>query len=228
MAPETLALHAKGSIAGASMTPAMDIFALGCIFHYVVTGQHPFGDRIERDSNILSGNADLSPLWTQPELLDLIEAMLQPAPASRPRAEEVLAHPFFWNASRKLQFMLAASDRLEVEKPTAKIVVDFEAQVAPRARLADWDQRLDATLLDDLTHHRKYKYDAARDLLRVFRNKANHYYDLPAPVRKTLGSLPDGFVDYFSQRFPALLVSTYRFLLETCSREPVFASFFPQ
>ncbi|KAL9650574.1 hypothetical protein ABK040_004790 [Willaertia magna] len=36
------------------MTKAVDIFALGCIIFYVLTGKHPFGRRSEREWNILN------------------------------------------------------------------------------------------------------------------------------------------------------------------------------
>lgn len=38
------------------LTKSVDIFALGCLFYYVLTnGGHPFGDRYEREVNILKG-----------------------------------------------------------------------------------------------------------------------------------------------------------------------------
>lgn len=42
-------------------TCAVDIFSAGCIFYYVVSGgQHPFGDSLRRQANILSGSYQLS------------------------------------------------------------------------------------------------------------------------------------------------------------------------
>ena len=39
------------------LTRAVDIFSLGCIFYYVLSkGEHPFGDRILREANILKGD----------------------------------------------------------------------------------------------------------------------------------------------------------------------------
>lgn len=35
---------------------AVDIFSLGCVFYYVISGgKHPFGDSLRRQANILSG-----------------------------------------------------------------------------------------------------------------------------------------------------------------------------
>ena len=43
------------------LTKAIDIFSLGCVFFYVMTGGgHPFGDRYMREANIITGEYDLS------------------------------------------------------------------------------------------------------------------------------------------------------------------------
>lgn len=47
----------------ARLTKSVDIFALGCLFYYTVTGGgHPFGDRFEREANIMKGRMDLEGL----------------------------------------------------------------------------------------------------------------------------------------------------------------------
>jgi serine/threonine-protein kinase/endoribonuclease IRE1 len=41
----------------------MDVFSLGCIIHYCITGgRHPFGEQYERDGNIMRGRPDLQHL----------------------------------------------------------------------------------------------------------------------------------------------------------------------
>lgn len=45
------------------LTTKIDIFSLGCIFYYVLTGgEHPFGGRYEREMNILKGTVSLERL----------------------------------------------------------------------------------------------------------------------------------------------------------------------
>jgi len=212
--------------ASKAITPAMDIFALGCLFHYMAVGTHPFGEKLERDANILAGRGDFSGLWGQPILLNLVQHMTTQDPSRRLSAEEVVCHPFFWPTKRKLQFILDASDRLEVERPTAPIVLEYEGYMSKLPELRQWHKKLDMMLLSDLTHHRKYNFDNARDLLRVLRNKSNHYYDLDPEVRQCLGSHPEGFFSYFDSRFPSLFICTYEFIRHTCSHEPALRSYF--
>ena len=79
----------------------------------------------------------------------------------------------------------------------------------------------------DLYKYRKYRSDSVRDLLRAMRNKRHHYRELPEELRATLGDIPDGYMDYFSSRFPRLLLHTYMIMRE-CGRETVFQPYYPE
>jgi serine/threonine-protein kinase/endoribonuclease IRE1 len=70
------------------LTRKVDIFALGCVFFYTLTnGGHPYGDRYEREVNILKDVKSLDALERfgeeGTEAVDLIERMLDPDPARR-------------------------------------------------------------------------------------------------------------------------------------------------
>lgn len=65
------------------LTKSVDIFALGCLFYYTLTnGGHPFGDRFEREVNILKNGKCLDGLdrfgEEGSEAVDLITDMLNP------------------------------------------------------------------------------------------------------------------------------------------------------
>lgn len=65
-------------------TRAVDIFSLGCVLFFCVTGgKHPFGERIERDINILKNKMDLFLVEFIPEAKDLISCLLNPNPDLR-------------------------------------------------------------------------------------------------------------------------------------------------
>lgn len=55
----------------------------------------------------------------------------------------------------------------------------------------------------------------------------HHYHELPADVRAALGSVPDGFVQYFTSRFPRLLLHTHG-AMRVCAHERLFHSYYCQ
>jgi len=82
-------------------------------------GRHPFGERFEREKNILEGKCDLSHIdkellqEKQFEAVHLIGQMLQSEAEKRPSADELLKHVFFWPNDKKLKLMQDLSDKLE-------------------------------------------------------------------------------------------------------------------
>ena len=70
------------------LTKAVDIFALGCLYYYCLAGgSHPYGDRFEREANIMKNTKSLSGLEhfgeEGTEATDLIGGMLDPQASSR-------------------------------------------------------------------------------------------------------------------------------------------------
>ncbi|NXV88557.1 ERN1 endoribonuclease, partial [Calonectris borealis] len=212
-------------------TCAVDIFSAGCIFYYVVSGgQHPFGDSLRRQANILSGSYQLSCLQeeTHDKLVarELIATMISPEPQRRPSAPVVLVHPFFWSQEKQLQFFQDVSDRIEKEPAEGPIVSALEAGGRLVVR-TNWRMHISLPLQTDLRKFRTYKGGSVRDLLRAMRNKKHHYHELPAEVRAALGSVPDGFVQYFTSRFPRLLLHTHG-AMRVCAQERLFHSYYCQ
>lgn len=53
----------SASLGKRKLTRSIDIFSLGCIFYFVLTGgEHPFGVKYEREVNILSGKINMDGL----------------------------------------------------------------------------------------------------------------------------------------------------------------------
>lgn len=211
------------------ITKKVDIFAMGCVFYYILTeSKHPFGStKMEQEQNILNGKFDLSAIEQFPDAHNLIFKMIQKDPQNRPDIEDIIKHPLFWNKKTKLNFLKDSSDRLEIEKPSASIVLDLEslASVILGANL-DWSAAIDKDLIDNLGKYRKYSFSAVRDLLRVMRNKAGHYHDLSEELRTVLGPIPDGFFEYFNSRFPKLLIGVYTIIEQNCRQELLFRHYF--
>jgi serine/threonine-protein kinase/endoribonuclease IRE1 len=195
-------------------TRAIDIFSLGLVFFYVLTkGSHPFdcGDRYMREVNIRKGNYSLKPLDAYGEFAfeakDLVAAMLQAEPKNRPSAREVMAHPFFWSAKKRLAFLCDVSDHFEKEprEPPSPPLEFLESQ-AEHVISGDWLRLLPKDFVDSLGKQRKYTGTRLLDLLRALRNKRNHYEDMSDALKRQVGSLPDGYLAFWTVRFPQLLL----------------------
>lgn len=104
-----------------------------------------------------------------------------------PIATEVLLHPMFWNSEMRLSFLRDASDRVELENREAdsEILKAMESTV-PVAIGGKWDEKLEPVFITNIGRYRRYKYDSIRDLLRVIRNKLNHYRELPPEIQVLL------------------------------------------
>ncbi|VDN59955.1 unnamed protein product [Dracunculus medinensis] len=216
IAPELYNMHDK-------ITCAVDIFSLGCIFYYVLTkGMHPFGGSLQRQAKIVSLFLNLENIPG----LSLIHSMLQKNPNSRPTAKDLLVHPFFWSASRQLQFFSDVSDRIEKEDINSLVVKRLE-KGSRLVVTGNWRDVICPALSDDLKKFRSYKGHSVRDLLRAMRNKKHHYRELPEEVRISLGDIPEQFVHYFTSRFPELLMHTYE-AMECCSSEKLFIGYYAE
>ncbi|KAI0316237.1 hypothetical protein OF83DRAFT_1128090 [Amylostereum chailletii] len=237
--PDDSSQSSRDSVSSASgtrptrLTKSVDIFALGCLFYYCLTnGDHPFGDRFEREVNILKGAHSFEGLEVfgeeGAEAADLIGAMLAPEASDRPDTSTCLMHPYFWNPGRRLGFLQDASDRFEImcRDPRDPHLVQLEIGaidvVGP-----DWHARLDKIFVDNLGKFRKYDGRSVQDLLRALRNKKHHYQDLPENVRRHVGSMPEGFLSYFTRRYPRLFLHVHGVISNSSLRqESMFRSYF--
>ncbi|KIR32368.1 IRE protein kinase [Cryptococcus deuterogattii MMRL2647] len=217
---------AEDGVARSRLTKAVDLFALGCLYFWVLlSGEHPFGETYNRESNIVKGEAVnmgmLSLLGEErEEVEDLVSRLLSSEPDARPSTSECLTHPIFWPAAKSLGFLCDASDRFEImqTEPPEPTLVRLE-QGAQSVVGKDWYSRLDKTFTSSLGKYRKYKGGSVRDMLRAMRNKKHHYQDLEPAVQKHLGALPAGFLLYFTSRFPKLLMHVYRTVKESELRD---------
>ncbi|KAL9238083.1 hypothetical protein vseg_012556 [Gypsophila vaccaria] len=209
-------------------TRAVDLFSLGCVLFFCMTGgKHPFGDVFERDANIVKNRPDLFLVEHVPEAVHLIVHLLDPNPDFRPKAAEVLHHPLFWNSEKRLSFLRDASDRVELEdrETDSELLKALEA-TASEALGGKWDDKLEPSFLSNISRYRRYKYDSVRDMLRVIRNKLNHYRELPSEIQEVLGSVPEGFDNYFTVRFPKLLIEVYGVIYDYCRDEELLGKYF--
>ena len=203
-------------------TRAIDIFSLGLVFFYVLTkGSHPFdcGDRYMREVNIRKGVFNLGLLEVLGdysfEAKDLIGSMLQASPKLRPAAGDVLAHPFFWKAKTRLNFLCDVSDHFEKEKrdPPSLALQELE-RYAQEVCGADFLKPLGREFVESMGKQRKYTGTRLLDLLRALRNKKNHYEDMSDHLKDQVGPLPDGYLSFWTRKFPNLLITCWNVVYE--------------
>lgn len=223
------------SLSNRRATRAIDIFSMGCVFYYILSnGQHPFGDKYMREANIVQGSYSLEALedYKMPDMVearDLVMRMISRDPRQRPDANEVLLHPLFWSPERRLDFLLKVSDRFEVEQrdPPSHLLMLLEEE-APKVVGTDWHGKLDRAFVENLGKYRKYYGDRIMDLLRAMRNKSHHFNDLPPAVRVAMEPYPEGFLTYFTKRFPFLLMTIYYVVKDNLADEVMFRAFFQE
>lgn len=204
------------------VTRSIDIFSLGVVFFYVLTqGSHPFdcGDKYMREVNIRKGHYNLGKLDVlgdyQCEAKHLIGKMISANPKERPKTKDILAHPFFWNARTRLLFLCDVSDAFEREQrdPPSWALEQLEVDAAEVTK-GDFLGKLHKDFVDSLGKQRKYTGSRMLDLLRALRNKRNHYLDMPESLQKKVGSLPEGYLLYWTTRFPDLLLYCWNLIRE--------------
>lgn len=157
---------------------------------------------------------------------EFIPLMTSLSYACRPKARDVWHHPFFWSSEIRLSFLRDTSDRVELEdrENESKLLNALESK-AMVAFNGKWDEKLETAFIDNVGRYRRYKFNSVRDLLRVIRNKLNHYRELPQEIKEILGPVPEGFDSYFSSRFPKLLIEVYRVMYEYCKEEEFFCKY---
>ncbi|RMZ82005.1 hypothetical protein DV737_g2257, partial [Chaetothyriales sp. CBS 132003] len=229
---------------GRRATKAIDIFSLGCVFYYVMTqGRHPFdvgGTSLGRDLNIKEdrfSTQELTQLFGYSyDAEDLVMQMINHEPKYRPDTASILKHPFFWDDEKKLEFVCAVSDCYEKEKNSVTDIhnpnaVRTEAELGSLDELAaleklapnvilrgDFLQELPRSFVQEMGKQRRYTGSKMIDLLRVIRNKKNHFHDLPDDVKEMMlggsGSVSAGYWAFWEQRFKSLLINCHCILIE--------------
>ncbi|GJE93190.1 PKc-like and RNase Ire1 domain-containing protein [Phanerochaete sordida] len=216
------------------LTKSVDIFALGCLFYYVLTnGGHPYGERYEREMKILKDEKSLDGLERfgeeGSEAVDLICKMLSPEPYERPDTSTCLLHPYFWDPGKRLNFLQDASDRFEImcRDPRDPMLIELERNAFSVVG-NDWNARLDKWFIENLGKYRKYDGRSVQDLMRALRNKKHHYQDLPDNVKRQIGSMPEGFLSYFTKRFPRLFLHVHSVVVTSSQlrSESMFRTYF--
>jgi len=208
---------------------ASDVYSLGCLMYYI------FNDgRIQTNGSLLDINwNNFSDGNTSDGILAryLITVMTRQQPEMRPKLECILTYPFFWDNAKILEFFVAISNRLELRDSAASQANNFFQENADSVTQGNWLNALDEEVRAALPHRNRMNYSgySIEHLIRALRNKKNHYDDMPMMAKSVLGPLPDGYIHYWTGKFPKLLIYVYtKFYKSGLQRESNFAAFYPK
>ena len=140
---------------------------------------------------------------------------------------KISQHVAFWSKEKVLNFFIAVSDVLELKQRSHRESVEENHHEVVGV---SWHDKLDPVLRDWDEGGRRRSYDSTSvaDLLRLIRNLACHYYNIPPSVRAYLGPY-DRLGSFWTELVPRLLLHTYKamepFKSDTnCKRIVVFFS----
>ncbi|XP_045190189.2 serine/threonine-protein kinase/endoribonuclease IRE2-like [Mercenaria mercenaria] len=193
-----------------------DIFPLGLIFYYIATdGHYVF---INQD-DIQSGIADFTYISGNDPMLQLLRHMLAPKPEDRPFTDGIMKHPALWSTEKTLDFFDNTSNLIMDRAVSLTCSIE---QNAVNILRGDWRVHLTPAVENSLfpqisTYNRRgrnqnqpsYDKTSVQSLLRAIRNNKGHFYQLTPAVRAEFGNVPDGYLSYWTSKFPELLMHTY-------------------
>ncbi|ODM87742.1 Serine/threonine-protein kinase/endoribonuclease IRE1 [Orchesella cincta] len=109
VAPEILLQVLEDGPNRGKFTIESDVFALGCVYYYVLTdGKHAFGDFIRCQTNILDDKATLKHTEVKhgcAQNLQFVKLMISMEPTLRPTCSAILCYPIFWQEDRLVKFL---------------------------------------------------------------------------------------------------------------------------
>ncbi|XP_060598519.1 serine/threonine-protein kinase/endoribonuclease IRE1-like [Ruditapes philippinarum] len=198
---------------------SFDIFPLGLIFHFIVTNGHYV---FKTQEDIQSGNADFTHVVSNRPLFNLLRLMLAQRQDDRPLTQAIMKHPALWSCEKMLDFFCNASNLLTDRSKSRNCTIeDNSANVLCGG---NWRVHLTSSIENYLfstaaIHNRNSSNQnqpdcdetSVKSLLRAIRNNdiKGHYNQLQPGVRTEFGNYPDGYLRYWTNKFPDLLMHVY-------------------
>ncbi|QDZ26101.1 serine/threonine protein kinase [Chloropicon primus] len=163
------------------------------------------------------------------EANNLVYAMITKNPRERPKMKAVMAHPFWWDFERRVNFIVNLSHRMEKEDTVTnpallRSLENYGNEVLNRR---PWHKQIDKILWEESKQFRNYSVYSLRDLMRMIRNKVGHYRDNSDEVKEILGPVPNGVYTYFATTFPKLFMALYSFACKNLRSDPLLQRYFP-
>lgn len=183
-----------------------DSFSIGILLYYNQMNKSPFNhNSIEPEENILTNDYVLDYISNH-TLHDLICHCLNSNYNKRISISEIWNHPYFWSAEKSFNFMANLSDFIENKSDEGSRVFLRLERNKNKVFLNKWTSYIDTVIEEELKNFRLYNERNIKGLLRIIRNKGRHFKELPDEIKAIYGSFPVGFMEYYLQKFPSLLM----------------------
>ena len=199
-------------------------------FYTLTKGEHPFGEKPDRQRNLLDGNPVYLVKMEDPAAKDLISWMLKHDPEDRPTAREALKHPYLLSMKEQFELLCKMGNQAEIKKGDKSSDAVRKLNNDP----TDWRTLMRPDVLNylctDFESGKSFRYGPSwTECLRLIRNVNQHWNDRPRPLPQ-----PEAFYvvgdpqEYFLQIFPELPVVVHR-IVRSCDwkERPGLNDFFP-
>ena len=186
-----------------------DILCLGYVFYFMLTREEVTGENLVRDPVPVDVGAKLHGCFNQQEqhiasmATDLVSKMID---SNQMKAYEIREQPFLWRNEARKNFFRKIGNLVQDKKHP--ITEELERN---RSKIfnGDWMSRLDSVVQSDVRGFKDAKTEL-RGLLRVIRNKIEHFEKIEKPeLRQIYLGSSNGVVEYYMRCFPELLLYTY-------------------
>ena len=96
-------------------------------FYILTKGEHPFGERRQRQNNLLDGNPVNLDNLKDSVAKDLISWMLSHDPKERPSAKEALKHPYLQSSKRQFELLSKMGNQPEIKSKLTVVQVSLQS-----------------------------------------------------------------------------------------------------
>ncbi|XP_057192757.1 uncharacterized protein LOC130556073 [Triplophysa rosa] len=146
------------------------------VYYILSSGHHPFCEGPYCEVNILEGKYKLEHL-DDDVAKDLVEWMINEDPGKRPTVEQTLAHPFFWNDERKVEYLKTMGNQKEAEncRNADEELLRAIEECTEGKTFSKWKTKFPPELIQKLDGKKKPYPENTLGLLRFIRNLYQHY-----------------------------------------------------
>lgn len=185
-----------------------DIFALGCVFHFVIhNGQHPYASENTKD-NIINGNA--VGLEIQADSFLMITQMLHHNSSSRSGLNKILQNYYFWPAKKCLLFFKTACDACKMlnsnNEPSSIVLDELNSFHSLSIGYNDWRKVVSSDIYRNTKTQKRCFKNNTSDLIRAVSQSVSSENAFKVNHTK------EDIWKIWSSKFPCLLPFVYSVL----------------